>query len=83
MPLLKPELLEESDIKRYVGEGRVFEIIARPSMVGSWELVVRGAQGDQVLARQRGGIRQFSSLDAIANIVRSVGLTGFVVDVRV
>ncbi|MCS3471753.1 hypothetical protein M2401_005517 [Pseudomonas sp. JUb42] len=82
MPLLEPEQIEESDIKRYVDESRVFEIIARASVVGAWELVVRSTLGDQVLARQRGGVRQFSSLDAIANIVRNAGLTRFSVDVQ-
>lgn len=70
LPLLEP------DLKRYVAAGIVLGVNARRTEAG-WELIAQLKNEALPLSLQRGGARQFKTLDAVSRMVESLGLVGF------
>lgn len=70
LPLLEP------DLKRYVAAGIVLGAIARRTEAG-WELIIQLRNEDVPLNLQRGGTRQFKTLDAVYRLTEDIGLLGF------
>ena len=68
-----------------VESGAVREVEATPDAAGGWTvwIVYRHRDGErrEALERQRGGVRVFATLDAVARAVASAGLPAFRVHV--
>lgn len=71
-------IIQEQTLRALVAAGSVSDLIARRSQAG-WVLMVRVGSAEAPLQLQRGGTRQFKSLDAVANVVESIGQTELIV----
>lgn len=72
--------IEEKDLRRYITAGIVRQVVVRKAGEG-WELVIHLDNEQLVLERQRGGPREFRSLDRLASWVEALGITEFVTQV--
>ena len=68
--------IQEQTLRALVAAGSVSELTAQRSQAG-WVLIVRVGTGHTPLELQRGGPREFKSLDVLAALVESVGLANF------
>ncbi len=68
--------IEESTLRALVATGSVNELVAQRVRAGDgcvWGLLVRVGSSEVPLEKQRGGARQFKTLDAVAGLVDSLG----------
>ncbi len=80
-PLLFPESfvslrIQEQTLRTLIAAGSVSELTAQRSN-GGWVLMLRVGTVDTPLELQRGGAREFKSLDVLASLVESIGLASF------
>lgn len=71
--------IQEPTLRTLVAAGAVRELVAQRVKSGdgfAWVLQVKTGMNEAPLEKQRGGAREFKSLDALAALVDSVGLTG-------
>ena len=72
-------------LKVLVETGAVREVEAMPDIPAGWIVWItyatRSGAQREVLERQRGGVRVFATLDAVARCLAGVGLPGFQVDI--
>ena len=71
--------INEPILRTLAAAGSVRELVAQRVPAGSgfaWVLTVRVGIAEAPLERQRGGAREFKSLDAVAALVDSLGLAG-------
>ncbi|MFI8380711.1 hypothetical protein [Pseudomonas sp. NPDC079086] len=66
-------IIQEQTLRALIAAGSVSDLTARRSQTG-WVLMVRVGSAEAPLQLQRGGAREFKSLDAVANVVESLGL---------
>ena len=74
LPVMK---IQEPTLRALVTAGSVRELVAQQVNSGDgsvWVLLVRVGTIEAPLERQRGGHREFKSLDAVASLVGSLGL---------
>lgn len=68
---------QEPTLRALVAAGAMPELVALQVNPGGWQLLVRIAESEVTLEKQRCGVREFRSLDAIASLVASLGCSGF------
>ncbi len=72
-------------LKVLVEAGAVRQVEAIPESAGGWTVQVtyasRHGERREVLERQRGGVRVFATLDAVARSLAGLGLSAFQVHV--
>ncbi len=68
---------QEPTLRALVAAGAMPELVALQVNPGGWQLLVRIAESEVTLEKQRGGVREFRSLDAVAGLVASLGCSGF------
>jgi len=69
--------IQEATLRTLAATGSVRELVAqqvRSSDGWVWVLLVRAGLNEAPLERQRGGTREFKTLDAIAALVDSLGV---------
>lgn len=69
----------EPTLRALAEAGSVKEVIAQRSSTGNgctWQLLVVMDTTEEYLQLQRGGIREFKTLDSIASLIISLGLDG-------
>lgn len=69
----------EPTLRALAEAGSVKEVIAQRSTTGScctWQLLVVMDTTEEYLQLQRGGVREFKTLDSIASLIISLGLDG-------
>lgn len=64
--------IQEQTLRALVAAGSVSELTAQRSQAG-WVLIVRVGTVHTPLELQRGGPREFKSLDVLASVVESLG----------
>lgn len=67
-------------LRQMAAAGAITRIAAR-GVPGGYVLNVRMGMDEQLLEAQRGGVRCFKRLDAVAKYVKSIGLDGFNVEI--
>lgn len=68
--------IQEATLRTLVATGSVRELVVQRVRSGdgwAWGLLVRTGMHEAPLERQRGGVREFKTLDAIAVLVHSLG----------
>lgn len=77
--------IQEATLRALVAAGSVRELVAQRVSRGdrlAWVLQIRAGTNDSPLEKQRGGVREFKSLDAVATLVDSLGVCDFMVDLN-
>lgn len=68
--------IQEATLRTLAATGAVRELVAQRVKSGDiwvWVLLVRAGANEFPLERQRGGAREFKTLDAVAALVDSLG----------
>lgn len=68
--------IQEATLRALVDAGSVRELVAQRVSRGdgfAWVLQVRAGINEAPLQKQRGGVREFKSLDAVAALIDSLG----------
>lgn len=68
--------IQEATLRTLAATGAVRELVAQRVKSGDiwvWVLLVRAGANEAPLERQRGGTREFKTLDAVAALVDSLG----------
>jgi hypothetical protein len=68
--------IQEATLRTLAATGAVRELMAQRVKSGDiwvWVLLVRAGANEFPLERQRGGTREFKTLDAVATLVDSLG----------
>ncbi|WKC38633.1 hypothetical protein QYM18_05965 [Ectopseudomonas chengduensis] len=68
--------IQEATLRTLAATGAVRELVAQRVRSGDiwvWVLLVRAGANEFPLERQRGGAREFKTLDAVAALVDSLG----------
>lgn len=68
--------IQEATLRTLMATGSVRELVAQRVTSGdswTWMLLVRAGANEVPLERQRGGTREFKTLDAVAALVGSLG----------
>lgn len=68
--------IQEATLRALAATGSVRELVAQRVRSGDgwvWVLLVRAGVNEAPLERQRGGAREFKTLDAVAALVDSLG----------
>lgn len=74
--------IQEATLRTLAAAGSVRELVAQRITAGNdwaWVLLVRVENSEAPLEKQRGGAREFKSLDAIAALIDSLGYSEFMV----
>lgn len=74
--------IQEATLRALAAAGSVRELVAQRVRSGdglAWVLIVGAGVHQAPLERQRGGTREFKTLDAVAALVDSLGGSGFTV----
>lgn len=68
--------IQEATLRTLAASGSIRKLVAQRITTGNgwaWVLLVHIGSSESALEKQRGGVREFKSLDAIAVLVDSIG----------
>jgi hypothetical protein len=77
--------IQEATLRTLAAAGSVRELAAQRVRSGDgwvWTLLVRTSINEAPLERQRGGTREFKTLDALAALVDSLGMPVLIVNLN-